>query len=70
MSERKRRTIARRMTPEELKAFRRKHGLSQRDLAELLGVGSGTVADWETGRNRIPKYLHFILSCLEKEKIL
>ncbi len=69
MAER-RRTIARRMTPEELRAFRKKHGLSQRDLAELLGVSAGTVADWETGRNRIPRYLHFVLNCLEKEEIL
>lgn len=32
---------------------RRRADLSQRDLAELLGVGQSTVADWETGRTRI-----------------
>ena len=67
MSERKRRTIARRMTPEELKAFRRKHGLSQEDLARLLGIEQSAVSHWETGRRKIPPYLFELLVCLEKE---
>ena len=33
-------------------AFRRPHGLSQRALAEQLGVDPSTVASWERGEHR------------------
>ncbi len=53
------------MTPEELRTWRREHGLSRRALAEKLGVSSGALYWWETGQRRIPgplvlalRYLH------------
>lgn len=37
----------------ELKEFRQKHGLTQDDLAKLVGVKAGTVAKWEQGARNI-----------------
>lgn len=51
------------VTPDEIKKYRAKVGLSQRELAELLGVSPNTVALYETGafptkaNNRILKAL-------------
>ena len=42
------------MTPAEIKAWRRSHGVSQRQLAELLGVPRNTVCQWEGGRRGGP----------------
>lgn len=36
--------------PEQLKAHRRIHGLSQKRLAVMLGVDPSTLARWERGR--------------------
>lgn len=43
------------MTLPPLKAFRKKHNppLSQRELADLLGVDRVTITRWETGRRKI-----------------
>lgn len=38
----------------ELKDFRKANGLSQRDLANYLGVGQGFVSQMETGTSKIP----------------
>lgn len=35
-----------------LATLRKENSFSQRDLANLLGVSSGTIAMWETGRRR------------------
>ncbi len=35
--------------PEEVRALRRRLGVSQQGLAGLLGVRQQTVSDWETG---------------------
>jgi transcriptional regulator with XRE-family HTH domain len=37
---------------ERLKGYRRVQGLSQRDMAQRLGVEESTVARWERGRSR------------------
>lgn len=33
-----------------LKTYRSEHGLSQLELAKVLGISSATVSNWETGR--------------------
>jgi len=39
------------LTPREIKEVRERAGLSQSDMAELLGVGDRTYTRWETGRS-------------------
>jgi DNA-binding XRE family transcriptional regulator len=55
------------MTPTNLKAWRKKHGYRQVDLAKALGVIPLTVIRWETGVRNIPSFLHLALRCLELE---
>lgn len=50
----------------ELKTWRRTRYLSQRELSEILGVRTNTVARWETGENDVPPYLHFALERLDQ----
>ena len=38
------------LTPSELRAFRRAHKLSQRQLAVKLGCSRRAVEEWEAGR--------------------
>ena len=59
----------RRMSGEELRAWRIKHDLSQAELAELLGVNQSTISHWEIGYRTIPLYLPLLLEYLE-EKVL
>jgi len=40
---------ARLLTPEEIRQGREKLGLTQKQFANLLGVGEATVSRWETG---------------------
>jgi putative zinc finger/helix-turn-helix YgiT family protein len=40
---------ARLLTPEEVRLGREKLGLTQKQFANLLGVGEATVSRWETG---------------------
>lgn len=35
-------------------AFRKGHGMTQVQLAELMGVAQQTYASWEVGRSRVP----------------
>lgn len=50
-----------------IKTLRRKKGLSQKELAELLGLNQSAVAQWETGKTapnfRRLKKLTEILEC-------
>ena len=46
---------------DKLKAHRRIHGLSQKKLAERLGVDETTVAGWERGKHRPNNRLLIIL---------
>ena len=43
------------MTAVDLRSARRNAGLSQRQLARLLGVAQNTVSNWELGRAAIPR---------------
>jgi putative zinc finger/helix-turn-helix YgiT family protein len=38
-----------RLTPEQIKALRGKHGFSRVELARLTGLGEATIARWERG---------------------
>lgn len=40
------------MTPDQIRAYRSQLGLTQEDLAYLLGVRSLAVSRWELGRDR------------------
>ena len=40
------------MFPERLKQLRKEKGMTQIELAQALGVSSGTVAMWETGKRK------------------
>lgn len=50
----------------ELKKQREKLGLSQRELAEALGVDVGTISRWERGARTPPKYVALALEALER----
>ena len=39
-----------------LKEWRNGKGLTQKDLAETLGVAQQTIASWEIGRTEIPNW--------------
>jgi transcriptional regulator with XRE-family HTH domain len=56
------------MTKDELTAWREKQGLSQNQLAQLLGVASTTINRWERGEREIPAYLHLALKSIPKTK--
>lgn len=43
------------MTPDKFKRVRLALGLTQRELADQLGVHRVTVARWEVGERRIPE---------------
>ena len=60
----------RRMSGEELRAWRIKHDLSQAELAELLGVGQNTISQWELEKRKIPPYLSLLLDYLEQNRFV
>ena len=39
------------MTPHDIKAFRKRKGLSQSELGDLCGVGKSAVSQWESGNS-------------------
>ncbi len=55
-------------TPEGLRAWRAAHGVSQRQLADLLEVGwKGTLSRYENGHLAIPRVIELALRGLEAE---
>ncbi len=50
-----------RTTPQDLKLFRTRYGLSQLKLGHELGVTRSTVSRWERGLSRIPSVTHVAL---------
>jgi len=42
---------------EKIREYRRVHGLSQKKLAQLLGIDQTTLAGWETGKHQPTKKL-------------
>jgi len=55
------------MTPEYLKEWRNKNGLTQSGLAKKLNVATMTVSRWETGLRAIPPFLSLALQAIECE---
>ena len=53
--------------PEDIKAFRKKHNLLQREFAELLGVTREYLVYLERGVKKPGKTLKLFLECLERE---
>lgn len=43
------------MTPDALRALRKQHGLTQQQLADLMGTTQTTINRWETGMHPINK---------------
>lgn len=55
------------MTPDEIKSYRSRLGLSQSELARRLPVSVDALQNWEIGRRRPPEYLPRALADLERE---
>jgi transcriptional regulator with XRE-family HTH domain len=53
------------MTGEDLLRWRKRHGLTQKELADLLGVWNMTIYRWECGMRSISPYLHLALKALD-----
>jgi transcriptional regulator with XRE-family HTH domain len=53
------------MNGEDLLRWRKRHGLTQMELADLLGVRNMTIYRWECGMRTISSYLHLALEALE-----
>lgn len=54
------------MTPEQVRAWRVRHKLSQPALAALLDIDKATVWRWEHGAVAIPPFLHLALAELAR----
>jgi DNA-binding transcriptional regulator YiaG len=53
------------MTGEDLKSWREQWGITQAELARLLGTYQETISRWERGVRGIPSYLALALEALE-----
>jgi len=56
------------MNPDELTAWRKKHELTLEGFGSLLGVTKACVSRWESGKRKIPPFLHIALKCLKVKK--
>lgn len=52
-----------------LKQWRADMGLTQYDLAELLGYKSWAISSWEQGRNPVPDWLLLVMKLITKPKL-
>jgi transcriptional regulator with XRE-family HTH domain len=53
------------MTGNDLKLWRKRLGITQVNLAKMLGTYQVTIARWETGARKIPFLLPLALETLE-----
>ena len=58
------------MTPADLKAARKALGLSQRGLAEAIGVSKPSIARWEGGRRAIPLTIALAIEAISSRDAL
>jgi len=56
------------MHPDALKSWRKRHGFTQTELGEILGVKKTTVYRWEKNMRIIPPFLHLALECIEMKR--
>lgn len=56
------------MKSAKLKAWRKKHRVSQAKLAKELGIAVLTVSRWERGESAIPPYLHLALESVARKR--
>ena len=54
------------MTADELKAWRKRSGMTQRSLANELGIHWRTVQEYEAGRLRVTKLVELALQSIER----
>jgi len=54
-------------TPEDIKNLKRKYGLSQKRLSELLGVSRIHIYYLEKGVRKPSKTLRLLLDCIERQ---
>lgn len=52
------------MTPQDLKSLRSRLGLTQKELAEEMGVSERQAWRWESGESPIPKPVAKLLSIM------
>jgi len=52
----------------QFKRIREDTGLTQAEIAKVLGVDRVTVARWETGTRRIPEMAARLLALIRKER--
>lgn len=56
------------MEGNQLKAIREKLGLTQTELADILGVKMNTVYRWESGILSVPKSIELAMETVERNK--
>lgn len=54
------------MTPSALKTYRIKHKMTQRQLADKIGIDQSQVSRWEAGETPVPKWLENLIKCWEE----
>ncbi len=58
------------MTPSEFRAAREGLGVSQEELAHLLGVnGSRIIRKWEAGENAVPEPVSILMKLLKTPRL-
>lgn len=55
------------MTGLELIRIRQRLNLTQAQLAEKLGIFQGNLSRYESGRDKIPKYIEKLIDYLKRE---
>jgi transcriptional regulator with XRE-family HTH domain len=56
------------MKPHDLVKWRKDHNLTQEQLANLLGITKPSISMYESGKRKIPPFLHLALECLKVKK--